>query len=120
MTSAWLPTGGGTHAGGGFGSFVEKMADPAGGGGIAPDSLVVVLDGLYAPASFVPGAAGASFAVHVRYANGCSGWAADGGRAGGSGSDTSCGGTTAVPEPSAALVFTAGVGVVGSVLRRRR
>lgn len=66
-----------------------------------------MLDGFYSPASFVPNANGATFAVHARYGNGCSGWAADGGR-------------DPVPEPSAALAFGAGALVVGSALRRRR
>jgi hypothetical protein len=120
VTSAWLPTNGGLNAGGGFGLFVEKVAEPGGSGGIAPNSLVFVLDGAYASTSFVPNASGASFAAHVRYANGCSGWVADGGRSGADGSDASCGPGTAVPEPSAALVFGAGAIVLGGALRRRR
>lgn len=79
-----------------------------------------MLDGFYSPASFVPNANGATFAVHARYGNGCSGPAADGGRAGASGSDSDCGGRDPVPEPSAALAFGAGALVVGSALRRRR
>lgn len=120
VTSAWLPTHGGTNAGGGFGRFVEKVTDSASRGGVGGNALVFVLDGLYAPSSFTSNANGASFAVHARYANGCSGWAADGGRPGNSGSDSSCGGTSAVPEPSAAMVFGLGAVIVGGALRRRR
>ena len=115
----WLPTDGGTNAGGNFGLFVEKVADPAGNGGIAPDSLIFVLNGNYSEASFISNANGASFAVHARYNNSCSGWAADGGTPGSSGSDSNCGGAP-VPEPSAALAFGAGVLVVGSTIRRRK
>lgn len=118
VTSAWLPTNGGTNAGGGFGLFVEKVAEPSGDGGIAPNSLIFVLNGRYDVSSFVANASGATFAAHVRYANGCSGWVADGGQAGSSGSDANCGGTP-VPEPSAALVFAAGALIVGTHLRRR-
>jgi hypothetical protein len=53
------------------------------------------------------------------YGNECSGWVADGGPPGGSGSDPNCGGTP-VPEPSAALAFGAGALIVGSAVRRRR
>jgi len=119
VTDDWLPTNGGTNAGGGFGLFVERVAESSGNGGIAPDSLIFVLDGLYPEASFVANADGASFAIHARYENGCSGWAADGGTPGASGSDSNCGGAP-VPEPSAALAFAAGALVVGSAVRRRR
>lgn len=119
VTSDWLPTNGGTQAGGGFGIFVGKVNEPSGDGGIAPDSLIFVLDGLYDLASFVQNADGASFAVHVRYANSCSGWAADGGTPGASGSDAGCG-SALVPEPSAAVAFAAGLVVFGTAARRRR
>jgi hypothetical protein len=119
VTGAWLPTNGGTNAGGGFGSFVEKVTEPSGDGGISPDSLIFVLNGLYSEASFIANSAGASFAIHARYENSCSGWAADGGQPGSSGSDSNCG-TAPVPEPSAALAFAAGGLVIGGTLRRRR
>jgi len=119
VTGAWLPTSGGTEAGGDFGLFIEKVTEPSGDGGIDPNTLIFVLDGLYDPTSFVANSNGASFAVHVRYGNDCSGWVADGGTAGASGSDANCGGNP-VPEPSAALAFGAGALVVGSTLRRRR
>jgi hypothetical protein len=121
VTSAWLPTNGGTNAGGGFGLFVEKVTEASGDGGIAPNSLIFVLNGLYAPASFVPNADGATFAAHVRYANSCSGWVADGGTGGDGGSDSKCGrGGTPVPEPGAATVFGAGALIFAGALRRRR
>jgi len=98
----------------------NRFKGHAGLGGIAPGSLIFVLGGLYDPSSFVANTSGASFAAHVRYANGCSGWVADGGRAGSSGSDSNCGGaTTAVPEPGAALVFAAGMLVFATTMRRR-
>jgi hypothetical protein len=118
ITSAWLPTNGGTSAGGGFGTFIEKVTASAGTDGII-SPLIFVLNGLYAPSSFIANSAGASFAIHARYGNDCSGWAADGGTAGGSGSSSSCG-TNPVPEPSAALAFSAGALVVGGSIRRRR
>jgi hypothetical protein len=120
VTGAWLPTNGGTNAGGGFGSFVEKVTEPSGDGGISPDSLIFVLNGLYSEASFIANSAGASFAIHARYENSCPGWASDdGGQPGNSGSDSNCG-TTPVPEPSAALAFAAGGLVIVGTLRRRR
>jgi hypothetical protein len=119
VTGDWLPTSGGTNAGGGFGLFVEMVSEPGGNGGIDPDTLIFVLNGSYTEASFMTNASGASFAIHARYNNGCSGWAADGGTAGSSGSDSNCGGAP-VPEPSAALAFGAGVLVVGSTIRRRK
>lgn len=119
VTSSWLPTNGGLNAGGGFGLFVEKVAEPAGDGGVAPNSLIFVLNGLYDVSSFVANANGASFAAHVRYGNSCSGWVADGGTAGSSGSDSNCGrGSSPVPEPGAALVFGAGLLIVATSMRR--
>ena len=120
VTSAWLPTNGGLNAGGGFGVYVEKVAEPAGSGGIAPSSLIFVLNGAYSPSSFLANARGSAFAAHVRYNNGCSGWVASGGT-GSTSSDSQCGAPpTAVPEPSAALVFAAGLLVTGGALSRRR
>jgi hypothetical protein len=119
VSSAWLPTGGGTNAGGGFGGFTEKVAEPAGRGGIG-EALIFVLNGSYTASSFAANARGATFAAHLRYGNGCSGWVADGGRSGGSGSDAACGGVAAVPEPSAALVFAVGAVLVGGSMRRAR
>jgi hypothetical protein len=120
VTGAWLPTNGGTNAGGGFGSFVGKVTEPSGDGGISPDSLIFVLNGFYSEASFIANSAGASFAVHARYENNCSGWAADdGAQPGNGGSDSNCG-NAPVPEPSAALAFAAGGLVIVGTLRRRR
>jgi hypothetical protein len=120
VTSSWLPTNGGTNAGGGFGLFVEKVAEPSGDGGVAPNSLIFLLDDAYATSSFVANANGAAFAAHVRYANSCSGWVADGGTGGSSGSDANCGrGINPVPEPSAALVFGAGTLIFAASMRRK-
>ena len=119
VTSSWLPTNGGLTAGGGFGVYVETVAEAGGTGGIAPSSLIFVLNGSYTPGSFLANAQGSAFAAHVRYANGCSGWVASGGT-GSTDSDSNCGSTTAVPEPSAALVFAAGLLVTGGALSRRR
>lgn len=118
VTGDWMPTNGGTQAGGGFGIFVERTAEPGGDGGIAPNSLIFVLNGLYSEASFIANADGASFAIHARD-GACSGWAANGGTPGSSGSNSGCSGAP-VPEPSAALAFAAGALIVGSTLRRRR
>jgi len=121
VTDDWLPMNGRTNAGGGFGFFVEKVKDSGGSDGIAPSSLIFVLDGVYAPVSFVANTAGVRFAAHVRYANSCSGWVAAGGAPGWSGSDATCGeAIVPAPEPSAALAFGVGALVVGSRLRRRR
>lgn len=117
----------------GFRLFVEKLFDPFGDGGIDPDSLIFVLDDLYAEDSFVDNWAGSSFAAHVRYAGSCNGWVSNAGR-GGMRSDADCagigpgtnttdgrgGGSDAIPEPGAALVFAAGLGVLSASRRWRR
>jgi hypothetical protein len=118
VSSDWRSNGN-TQAGGGFGNFTEKVTESAGDGAIDPDSLIFVLNGLYSLTSFVPNSDGATFAAQIRYGSDCSGWVADGGNAGSSGSDAGCG-MAPVPEPSAALVFCAGGLVVASSLRRRR
>lgn len=117
VSSDWNLNFGGTTAGGGFGSFISKKNLEGGGtGGIAPDSITFVLDGI---AQFASNGAptNSTFATHIRYGDGCSGWASDGSTT----SDTTGSGGCApvqVSEPGTLALL--GLGLIGLAFVRRR
>ncbi len=109
---SWSGNFGGVTGGGGFGDFSSRHN--ADGGGTDGITNTIVLE-LLGDVSFSANSLGSIFDVHVRYDNGCSGWASDGPN-GGSDSDSNCG-TTEVPEPSSIVLLL--VGLIGVVTSRR-
>lgn len=95
----------GTQNMSGFGSFAQFEKEPGGTDGIS-SSIVFVLNGT---ATFTSNSQGAQFAAHVRYGNDCSGFVSDGSASGGATSNSNCGGTSQVPEPSTLLLLGSGL-----------
>lgn len=115
VTSDWNLNFGGMNAAG-FGSFLSRQnLDGGGTGGIDPESVTLVLDGIV---ELEPNSNGANFAVHIRYGDDCSGWVSDGRFRGGATDSGTCG-STQVPEPGTLALFGIGLAAIGLSRRRK-
>lgn len=114
VTADWKLNFGGKNAAG-FGSFLSRKSLEGGGtGGIDPDSITLILDGV---AEFVTNSSGALFATHIRYGDDCSGWVSDGRRDGAAVTSGTCG-ARQLPEPTPLALL--GLGLLGLAFLRRR
>ena len=104
VSSDWSFNFGGEEGGGGFGSFSSRQTSEGGGTDGVGNILTFLLNGIV---SFTPNSQGAQFDAHVRYEEGCSGWASDG-----TPRDTGTG-NCGVPEPTPLLLLGLGLGLVG-------
>lgn len=118
ITSLWTLNYAGSTSGGGFGTFDSGKSLQGGGTyGVSGTPLYFLLAG--SNVTFPLNSMGASFAVHVRYSNGCSGWVSNATQSSSSPS-YSCGGGSKVPEPSSLLLLLLGMGLLGIGMLRRR
>jgi hypothetical protein len=99
----------------GFGSFTHRLHGPGDTGGIV-SALLFTLSG---SSVFPFSGSGAQFAAHVRYGNGCSGFASNAGAVNNSvGSNANC--AQSVPEPASFLLLGVALAIGAYLVRPLR
>ena len=108
VTTGWDTNKGGETAGGGFGDFSSRKSLDGGTRAGIDDWLIFVLNGM------VEFTGPPTFAAHVRYEEGCSGWVSDGSTK--EADSGSCG--ASIPEPATAWLIGLGLGLIGFARRK--
>lgn len=99
----------------GFGNFLSRTSL-----GTAQTAITFTLAGTFDANNIPPNANNSRFAVHLQYADGCSGWISDG-TPGSPTSNGNCTPTTQIPEfPTIALPLLAAMVVVFGFQRRKK